>query len=66
MNGRPMAAADVDLFSHIERTLYTAVLSDALDEMGIRDRAMCERLRPLSPDLVFAGWARTVSCMDLH
>lgn len=66
VNGRPMAAADVELFSHIERTLYTAVLSDALDEMGIRDRAMREHLRPLSPDLVFAGWARTVSCMDLH
>jgi regulator of RNase E activity RraA len=56
----------VELFSHIERTLYTAVLSDALDDMGIRDRAMREHLRPLSPDLVFAGWARTVSCMDLH
>jgi len=65
-NGRPIAATDLELFSHIERNLYTAVLSDALDEMGIRDRAMGEHLRPLSPDLVFAGWARTVSCMDLH
>lgn len=64
--GKPIAAADMELFSHIERTLYTAVLSDALDDMGIRDRAMREHLRPLSPDLVFAGWARTVSCMDLH
>jgi regulator of RNase E activity RraA len=61
-----MAAADVELFSHIERKLYTAVLSDALDDMGLRDCAMRERLRPLSPDMVFAGWARTVSCMDLH
>jgi 4-hydroxy-4-methyl-2-oxoglutarate aldolase len=23
-------------------------------------------LRPLSPDFVFAGWARTISCMDVH
>src|SRR6185437_15687447 len=65
-NGRPIAATDLELFSHIERNLYTAVLSDALDDMGIRDQAMREHLRPLSPDLVFAGWARTVSCMDLH
>jgi regulator of RNase E activity RraA len=66
VEGRPVAAADVELFTHIERNLYTAVLSDALDDLGIRDRAMYEHLRPVSDDLVFAGWARTVSCVDLH
>lgn len=65
-DGRPIAPADNGLFTHIETTLYTAVLSDALDEVGIRDRAMRENLRPLSPDMVFAGWARTVLCMDVH
>lgn len=54
------------LFQYIETNLYTAVISDALDDMGIRDRAMREHLRPLSPDSVFAGWARTVLCMDVH
>ena len=57
-DGRPMAAADVELFSHIERKLYTAVLSDALDDMCLRDCAMRERLRPLSPDMVFARLVR--------
>jgi 4-hydroxy-4-methyl-2-oxoglutarate aldolase len=66
MTGRQVAPADLELFAHIERNLYTAVLSDALDDMGIRDRAMREHLRPVSPELVFAGWARTVSCMDVH
>ncbi len=66
VTGKPLAAADLDLFTHIEKNLYTAVLSDALDELGIRDRAMYENLRPLNPDSVFAGWARTISCVDVH
>lgn len=64
--GRVASSADMELFAHIEKNLYTAVLSDALDDMGIRNRAMREDLRPIAPDLVFAGWARTVSCIDLH
>jgi regulator of RNase E activity RraA len=65
-DGRQIAPADTELFRHIETKLYTAVISDALDEVGIRDRAMREHLRPIAPDLVFAGWARTVLCMDQH
>lgn len=65
-NGRPVAPADIELFKHIETNLYTAVLSDSLDEIGIRDRVMREHLRPLAPDVVFAGRARTILCMDVH
>ena len=57
---------DAALVEHITRNLYTAVLSDALDEVGVRDRAMREHLRPLAPDTVVAGRARTVLCMDLY
>lgn len=64
--GKPLQTADLDLFEHVERNLYTAVLSDALDELGFRQQAMRETIRPLSPDLVFAGWARTISCMDVY
>jgi regulator of RNase E activity RraA len=66
VTGRALQQADVELFQHVERNLYTAVLSDALDEMGYRNQAMRENIRPLSPDLIFAGWARTISCMDVH
>lgn len=64
--GRPATSDDLELFKHIEAILYTAVLSDALDEIGVRDRVMREHLRPLAPDSVFVGWARTVLCMDVH
>jgi regulator of RNase E activity RraA len=65
-SGKALAPGDVELFEHIEKNLYTAVLSDALDELGFTDRAMRENLRPLSPEVAVAGWARTISCVDLH
>ena len=65
-SGRVLETADLELFEHIERHLYTAVLADSLDDMGLREQAMRETIRPLSPDLVFAGWARTISCMDVY
>lgn len=58
--------ADLELFAHIEANLYTAVIADALDELGYRDRAMREHLRPLTPDVTFAGWARTIACVDVY
>ena len=64
--GKVLETADLELFEHIEKNLYTAVIADSLDEMGLREQAMRETLRPLSPDLVFAGWARTISCMDVY
>jgi len=41
------------------------VIADALDELGQRDQAMREYLRPLAPDATFAGWARTIQCQDM-
>jgi regulator of RNase E activity RraA len=64
--GRPATQADLELFAHIEANLYTAVIADALDELGYHDRAMREYLRPLTPDVTFAGWARTISCVDVY
>lgn len=58
--------ADTAFLDQIESLLYTAVLADALDELGFHDRAMSERLRPATPKCRFAGWARTISCMDVH
>ena len=59
-------SADAELFHQIESTLYTAVVADSLDELGHHDRAMSETLRPVTPNFCFAGWARTISCVDLH
>lgn len=69
VNGRtrrqPATSEDLDLFAHIEANLYTAVISDSLDELGFRDQAMRPDMRPLHPDFRFAGWARTIQCIDV-
>jgi len=64
--GRAAAPADLEVFDYIERTLYTAVVADALDDLGFHDCAMSEALRPVTPNSCFAGWARTISCMDVY
>lgn len=57
---------DLALCEFVERNLYTAVVSDSLDQMGVRNQAMREYLRPLYPACKVAGWARTISCSDLY
>src|SRR5438552_4481873 len=46
-------------WSKLAATLYTAVLSDVMDEMGYRDQAMRPFVRPLDDSLSFLGPART-------
>jgi 4-hydroxy-4-methyl-2-oxoglutarate aldolase len=43
----------------LTHTLYTAVLSDVLDEMGFANQALRPFVRPLDDNLVFLGRART-------
>lgn len=57
---------DIELFTLVEKHLYTAVLADILDGLGYRDQVMREWLRPLVPGQPFAGWARTISCVDVY
>jgi regulator of RNase E activity RraA len=62
----PATEADLMLFKQIEEQLYTAVISDALDELGYRNQALREFIRPLSADDRFAGWARTLAYADVY
>lgn len=57
---------DTRLLEQIENTLYTAVIADALDQLGYRDQAMREYLRPVYACAPFAGWARTMFWMDVY
>ena len=57
---------DIEPCLFAERNLYTAVVSDSLDQLGARHQAMREYLRPVHKGCVFAGWARTVSCSDVY
>jgi regulator of RNase E activity RraA len=65
VGGKAALASDIALFETIEKTFYTAVLADAMDELGEHERAMREYLRPLLPEKTFAGWARTIACIDV-
>ena len=57
---------DLTLCEFAEKNLYTAVVSDSLDQLGVRNQAMREYLRPLYASCKVAGWARTISCSDLY
>lgn len=46
-------------FGQLARELYAAVLSDVLDELGLRHQAMKPLVRPLDETLVVMGRART-------
>ena len=48
-----------DFLPAVRERLYTAVLSDVLDELGYREQAMPPSIRPLDDTLVLAGYART-------
>jgi 4-hydroxy-4-methyl-2-oxoglutarate aldolase len=63
--GKVATDSEQSMFSEMEEKLYTAVIADALDELGARECAMAENLRPLYPDATFAGWARTIQCQDM-
>jgi regulator of RNase E activity RraA len=45
--------------------LYSAVVSDTLDRLGIRGNAMAPHIRPLYPHAKLAGFAATVHCVQV-
>ncbi|MBB6734027.1 RraA family protein [Cohnella zeiphila] len=56
---------DQTLFETMIQTLYTAVISDSLDELGYRNQAMRENIRPLIVDRTkVAGRAKTILAVD--
>jgi 4-hydroxy-4-methyl-2-oxoglutarate aldolase len=58
---------DSGLFGFITENLYVAAVCDILDELGYRNQAMHQRLRPLLPDpenCGFIGRARTFRWME--
>jgi regulator of RNase E activity RraA len=62
----PATASEVELFREIETHLYTAVISDALDQLGYWNQVMREYLRPVTSACRFAGWARTIAYVDVY
>src|SRR5437667_8004686 len=64
--GRPATSVELQLFADIESTLYTAVIADSLDELGYPNQALRENVRPVTATHCFAGWARTIACVDMY
>lgn len=59
--------SDLELFDFIRKNLYVPAVCDILDELGYRNQAMHQRLRPLLPDIRncgFIGRARTFRWME--
>jgi 4-hydroxy-4-methyl-2-oxoglutarate aldolase len=59
--------SDLELFDFIRKNLYVPAVCDILDELGYRNQAMHQRLRPLLPDIKncgFIGRARTFRWME--
>jgi 4-hydroxy-4-methyl-2-oxoglutarate aldolase len=61
----PNKSNDNELIERLAR-LYTAVVSDALDSIGYRDQVMHHSVRPLDPEMVLAGRARTAWAAEIH
>ena len=62
-----MANQDGELFDWMKENLYVAAVCDILDEMGYRNQAMHQRLRPLDVENCrFVGRARTVQWMNME
>jgi len=60
---------DINLFSFVKKNLYVASVCDILDELGHRNQAMHQRLRPLLPDMYDCGCigrARTFSWIETN
>ena len=63
---RRLSKADQDLSEVAKGKLYSAVIADAMDQIGIRNQAMREYLRPVYACPAFCGWARTIACSDVY
>lgn len=63
---RPEVDNERSLFELMERKLFTGVICDVLDELGYRNQAMSEVIRPLDPGFVFAGRAKTILAADIY
>jgi 4-hydroxy-4-methyl-2-oxoglutarate aldolase len=57
---------EMTLFQTIREKLNTALLSDALDSLGVINQVMHESIRPLDPELILVGRAFTMLYVDVY
>lgn len=52
--------------AQLREKLFTSVLSDCLDSVGLRNQALPSRIRPLDEASVMVGRARTAAFMEVY
>ncbi len=63
---RLKAMSATEKLARIRETMFTALLSDCLDQVGLRDQAMPSRIRPLDEASIMVGRARTGAYMEVY
>ena len=58
--------SDEELFQFIEKKLFSAAFCDIMDGFGFRDQAMHPRIRPIHPDYIVIGRAKTALCNNVY
>lgn len=56
---------DADLYALARRELYTAVVGDIMDQMGLLHQFLPPQIRPLDDDMIVIGSAMTVVSADI-
>ena len=56
---------DEELFSTVRRELFTCVVGDVMDKIGLQHQFLPPQIRPLRPDLVVIGRAMPVLAVDV-
>jgi 4-hydroxy-4-methyl-2-oxoglutarate aldolase len=59
-------SSETETFKLIREKLYTPVVSDVLDGLGFRNQAMRHDIRPLHPDFIVVGRARTLLWVNTY
>ena len=66
MNDQNIYNSETELLQAMRKRFYAAVIADILDDYGYRNQAMSHIIRPLKPETVVAGRAKTVLCSDVY
>lgn len=56
---------DAELFGIVKRELFTALVGDALDKMGLRHQFLPQSTKPLMPEMIVVGRAMPVLEADV-
>ena len=56
---------DEELFSIVRRELFTCVVGDVMDKIGLQHQFLPPQIRPLHPDMIVIGRAMPVLAVDV-